>query len=130
MNLALDSIALSAPRAGDTAVDSPDGERRPDPDELLAAFEAEEREKKRGKLTIFFGAAPGVGKTYAMLEAARFEREEGRDVVVGIVETHGRYDTGALLARARARCRAGSRPPRRRRSRSSTSTPRSRASPA
>lgn len=51
----------------------------------------------RGKLTIFFGAAPGVGKTYAMLEAARFEREEGRDVAVGVVETRARYDTGALL---------------------------------
>ena len=52
---------------------------------------------RRGKLTIFFGAAPGVGKTYAMLEAARGEREAGRDVVIGIVETHGRYETGALL---------------------------------
>src|SRR3954462_13796353 len=52
---------------------------------------------ERGKLTIFFGAAPGVGKTHAMLEAARTEREAGRDVVVGVVETHGRYDTGALL---------------------------------
>ncbi|HEY4105032.1 MAG TPA: sensor histidine kinase KdpD [Polyangiaceae bacterium] len=52
---------------------------------------------RRGKLTIFFGAAPGVGKTYAMLEAARAERAEGRDVVAGVVETHGRYDTGALL---------------------------------
>ncbi len=51
----------------------------------------------RGKLTIFLGAAPGVGKTYAMLEAARAERAEGRDVVVGAVETHGRYDTAALL---------------------------------
>jgi two-component system sensor histidine kinase KdpD len=48
-------------------------------------------------LTLFFGAAPGVGKTYAMLEAARAEREAGRDVVVGVVDTHGRYDTGALL---------------------------------
>ncbi|MDB5217831.1 MAG: Osmosensitive channel histidine kinase KdpD [Myxococcaceae bacterium] len=56
-----------------------------------------DRPKERGKLTIFFGAAPGVGKTYAMLEASRFEREDGRDVVAGIVETHGRYDTGALL---------------------------------
>ena len=53
--------------------------------------------RQRGKLTLFFGAAPGVGKTYAMLEAARAEREGGRDVVAGIVETHGRYDTGALL---------------------------------
>jgi two-component system sensor histidine kinase KdpD len=56
-----------------------------------------DRPKDRGKLTIFFGAAPGVGKTYAMLESSRFEREDGRDVVAGIVETHGRYDTGALL---------------------------------
>src|SRR5688572_18719281 len=70
---------------------------RPDPDELLATVDREARRATRGKLTIFFGAAPGVGKTYAMLEAARVEREEGRDVVVGIVETHGRYDTGALL---------------------------------
>ncbi len=51
----------------------------------------------RGRLTIFLGAAPGVGKTYAMLEAARADRAEGRDVVVGVVETHGRYDTAALL---------------------------------
>ena len=57
----------------------------------------DETRVRRGKLTIFFGAAPGVGKTYAMLEAARAEGEAGRDVVVGIVETHGRYDTGALL---------------------------------
>src|SRR5215470_7628110 len=74
------------------------GERRPDPDELLARVRAEEQESARGKLTIFFGAAPGVGKTYTMLEAARVEVEDQkRDVVVGIVETHGRYDTGALL---------------------------------
>ena len=72
-------------------------ERRPDPDELLARVRADEQRSSRGRLTIFFGAAPGVGKTYAMLEGARLEREEGRDVVVGIVETHGRYDTGALL---------------------------------
>jgi two-component system sensor histidine kinase KdpD len=52
---------------------------------------------KKGRLTIFFGSAAGVGKTYAMLEAARFEREQGRDVVVGVVETHGRYETAALL---------------------------------
>ncbi len=71
--------------------------RRPDPDTLLKRVNDEEARARRGKLTIFFGAAPGVGKTYAMLEAARAEREAGRDVVVGIVETHGRYDTGALL---------------------------------
>lgn len=70
---------------------------RPDPDALLAEVRREEARARRGKLTIFFGSAPGVGKTYAMLESARLEREEGRDVVVGIVETHGRYDTGALL---------------------------------
>jgi two-component system sensor histidine kinase KdpD len=70
---------------------------RPDPDALLADVRREEERSRRGKLTIFFGSAPGVGKTYAMLESARIEREEGRDVVVGLVETHGRYDTGALL---------------------------------
>ena len=70
---------------------------RPDPDALLARVSDDEKRSRRGKLTIFFGAAPGVGKTYAMLESARLEREDGRDVVVGIVETHGRYDTGALL---------------------------------
>src|SRR5262245_33856156 len=54
-------------------------------------------ERRGGKLTIFFGAAPGVGKTYAMLEVARAELErETRDVVVGIVETHDRYETAAL----------------------------------
>ena len=68
-------------------------EHRLDPDELLVR-----RTAARGKLTIFFGAAPGVGKTYTMLEAARIElTDQKRDVVVGIVETHGRYDTGALL---------------------------------
>jgi two-component system sensor histidine kinase KdpD len=72
--------------------------RRPDPDELLARVREEERESARGKLTIFFGYAPGVGKTYTMLEAARLEAEDQkRDVVVGIAETHGRYDTAALL---------------------------------
>jgi two-component system, OmpR family, sensor histidine kinase KdpD len=71
---------------------------RPNPDELLRRVVAEQEREKRGKLTIFFGAAPGVGKTYAMLEVARAEMErEKRDVVVGIVETHGRYETGAQL---------------------------------
>jgi len=71
---------------------------RPNPDELLARVKEEEREAARGKLTIFFGAAPGVGKTFTMLEAARLViSDERRDVVVGIVETHGRYDTHALL---------------------------------
>lgn len=72
-------------------------ERRPDPDQLLQrAREAEER-KREGQLKIFFGAAPGVGKTYAMLEAARKKREEGVDILVGLVETHGRKETEALL---------------------------------
>src|SRR3954470_11361959 len=58
----------------------------------------DEERARRGKLTIFFGAAPGVGKTYAMLEAARIELSDvGRDVVVGLVETHGRYDAASLL---------------------------------
>jgi two-component system, OmpR family, sensor histidine kinase KdpD len=70
---------------------------RPNPDELLRRVEDEQRRARRGKLTIFFGAAPGVGKTYAMLEAAREEQAEGRDVLVGIAETHGRSETAALL---------------------------------
>ncbi len=71
---------------------------RPNPDELLARVKEEERQAARGKLTIFFGAAPGVGKTYTMLEAARLAiSDEHKDVVVGIVETHGRYDTHSLL---------------------------------
>jgi len=72
-------------------------EGRADPDELLRRVTAAERRELRGKLVVFFGAAPGVGKTYAMLEAARSERDLKRDVVVGIVETHGRFDTGALV---------------------------------
>ncbi|MGH7295247.1 MAG: universal stress protein, partial [Polyangiaceae bacterium] len=72
--------------------------RRPDPDELLARVREEEASSARGKLTIFFGAAPGVGKTYTMLEAARGEVEaQKRDVVIAFVETHGRIDTGSLL---------------------------------
>src|ERR1700716_626373 len=73
-------------------------EHRPDPDELLVRLREEEEKASLGMLTVFFGAAPGVGKTYTMLEAARIElTDQRRDVVVGIVETHGRYDTGALL---------------------------------
>ena len=73
-------------------------DRRPDPDELLARVREEEQQSRRGKLTIFFGFAPGVGKTYTMLESARAEAsDQKRDMVVGIVETHGRYDTGSLL---------------------------------
>ncbi|HUI08634.1 MAG TPA: sensor histidine kinase KdpD [Verrucomicrobiae bacterium] len=71
---------------------------RPNPDVLLAEIQREEQAAKRGKLKIFFGMCPGVGKTYAMLEAAQARRREGVDMVVGIVETHGRAETEALLA--------------------------------
>ena len=70
---------------------------RPDPDQLLARVQAEEAKSQRGKLKIFFGAAPGVGKTYAMLEAARKVAKEGVDVVVGYVEPHARPETQALV---------------------------------
>jgi two-component system, OmpR family, sensor histidine kinase KdpD len=70
---------------------------RPDPDQLLRRVEAEEKRSRHGKLSVFFGAAPGVGKTYAMLQAAGSARVERRDVVVGLVETHGRFETAALL---------------------------------
>src|SRR5580698_7645285 len=66
---------------------------RPDPDALLAAFHRE----KAGRLKVFLGAAPGVGKTYAMLQNARRLRDEGVDVVIGLVETHGRAETSALV---------------------------------
>ncbi len=72
-------------------------ERRPSPDELLDRARRETERSREGKLKIFFGAAPGVGKTYAMLEAARQKRAEGVDIVVGLVETHGRKETEALV---------------------------------
>ena len=65
---------------------------RPDPDALLARVQREEAKAKRGKLTIFFGATAGVGKTYTMLEAAQERKRKGADVVVGYVEPHGRAD--------------------------------------
>ncbi|MDN7536422.1 DUF4118 domain-containing protein [Burkholderia cenocepacia] len=70
---------------------------RPDPDQLLDKLQRDEEKQRRGQLKIFFGASAGVGKTYAMLQAARQRRQEGVDVVVGIVETHGRSETAALL---------------------------------
>src|SRR5262245_3579073 len=72
-------------------------EQRPNPDELLARVQAEEVKQARGKLKVFFGATAGVGKTYAMLEAALEKRAEGVDVLVGYVETHRRVETEALL---------------------------------
>ncbi|MBX3033526.1 MAG: sensor histidine kinase KdpD [Bdellovibrionaceae bacterium] len=70
---------------------------RPDPDLLLQAVKAEEAPAGRGRLRIFLGMSAGVGKTFAMLRAARQRQGEGIDVVVGIVETHGRSETAALL---------------------------------
>ena len=67
--------------------------RRPDPDALLAAT----ARPGRGRLKVFLGMSPGVGKTYEMLRAARRRKADGDDVVVGVVETHGRKDTQALL---------------------------------
>jgi two-component system, OmpR family, sensor histidine kinase KdpD len=73
-------------------------ELRPDPDALLARVQADEAAAARGRLTVFFGASPGVGKTYAMLEAARARLADGVDLLAGVVETHGRAETAALLA--------------------------------
>ncbi|HVY06987.1 MAG TPA: two-component system sensor histidine kinase KdpD [Burkholderiales bacterium] len=70
---------------------------RRNPEELLQQIRREEGRAGRGRLKIFFGASAGVGKTYAMLSAARELRAQSADVVVGIVETHGRKDTAALL---------------------------------
>ncbi|NTU86097.1 MAG: sensor histidine kinase KdpD, partial [Chloroflexales bacterium] len=70
---------------------------RPDPDALLARVQAEEAAHVHGRLTVFFGASPGVGKTYAMLEAAHLRQTEGVDVLVGVAETHGRAETQAIL---------------------------------
>ena len=69
------------------------GDRRPSPEALLTLATKE----RRGRLKIFIGASPGVGKTYAMLAGAQRLKAEGRDVVIGIVETHGRSETAALL---------------------------------
>ena len=70
---------------------------RPDPDDLLAQAHEAERAARRGHLKIFFGASAGVGKTCAMLAQAQAQHEQGVDVVIGVVETHGRADTAALV---------------------------------
>ena len=72
-----------------------DPEQRPSPEALLEA--ARREDKRGGKLRIFVGAAPGVGKTYEMLQQARARRRDGYDIVIGVVETHGRRETEALL---------------------------------
>jgi len=73
-------------------------EQRPNPDQLLEKLQREQEKSYRGRLKIFFGASAGVGKTFAMLSAARLLRQQGLDVVVGVAETHGRRETAALLA--------------------------------
>ena len=70
-------------------------DHRPSPEALLEA--ARREESRTGKLRIFVGAAPGVGKTYEMLQQARARKKDGYDVVIGVVETHGRKETEALL---------------------------------
>lgn len=72
------------------------GNARPDPDELLARVQQDEARAGRGRLKIFFGASAGVGKTCAMLAAARQQLTQGVDVVIGVVETHGRMETEAM----------------------------------
>src|SRR5258708_9005827 len=72
-----------------------DLEKRPSPDALLEA--ARRENDQAGRLKIFVGAAPGVGKTYEMLQSAHAKLKAGVDVVVGVVETHGRAETEALL---------------------------------
>lgn len=72
-------------------------EHRPDPQQLLHSLQQEQEQSNRGKLKIFFGYAAGVGKTYAMLEAAHRAKQAGADVIVGYVERHTRPDTLALL---------------------------------
>jgi len=72
-------------------------EQRPDPDALLRRVKAEEVRHGRAKLKIFFGFAPGVGKTFRMLQVARDLSAQGVDVVIGLVETHGRKETASLL---------------------------------
>ena len=70
---------------------------RPNPEKLLKQVQEEEKEQHRGKLKIYLGAAPGVGKTYSMLEDAQTKRAQGLDVVVGVVEAHGRKEIEALI---------------------------------
>src|SRR5207245_1299833 len=72
-------------------------DRRPNPDAFLARVKEQEARRARGKLKVFFGAAAGVGKTYAMLEAARAQRAAGVEVVAGVIETHRRAETEALV---------------------------------
>ncbi|MDB6071822.1 MAG: Osmosensitive channel signal transduction histidine kinase, partial [Verrucomicrobiales bacterium] len=74
-----------------------DADDRPDPDALLAQLHEEDHASKAGRLHIYLGMCPGVGKTFAMLQAARQQQKEGRKVLAGVIETHGRAETAALL---------------------------------
>src|SRR5690349_11739394 len=71
-----------------------DRANRPSPEALLR----QAAQEQRGRLKIFLGAAPGVGKTYEMLQTAQAKRREGADIVIGVVETHGRQETEVLIA--------------------------------
>jgi two-component system sensor histidine kinase KdpD len=84
---------------GDMSVSAPhmNDDHRPDPDALLARVQREAEQEKKGRLYILLGMCPGVGKTYAMLLLARQRRQEGINVLAGVVETHGRGETAALL---------------------------------
>ncbi len=75
-----------------------DDEERPDPDELLARIRETEGSLSRAGLKIFFGMSAGVGKTYAMLQEARAAKAQGIDIVLGIIETHGRHETETLVS--------------------------------
>ncbi len=75
-----------------------DDDERPSPEAMLKLAQAEEEQGKHGKLKVFLGYAPGVGKTFAMLEAAWWQKLDGRKVVAAYVESHGRFETDSLLA--------------------------------
>ncbi len=82
---------------GDSSEGAPEDDGRPDPEALLERIAAADKKAGRGKLTLFFGSNAGVGKTYAMLKTAQERKAEGVDVVVGVIETHGRPETARLL---------------------------------
>ena len=73
-------------------------DERPDPDVLLSELQGSHASKGEGRLKIFLGMSPGVGKTYSMLLAGQTRREEGTDAVIGLLETHGRVETAAVAA--------------------------------
>ena len=83
-----------------------DFDQRPSPDALLEA--ARREESRAGKLRIFVGAAPGVGKTYEMLTTAHARKRDGYDIIIGVVETHGRKETEALVEDSRSFRASGS----------------------